>query len=157
MPDPQTAVIRELHLGETGRAHRAMVTLRPTFADDLERFVARIDQQQRPAGYRLFAAVEPEPADGPALAVAGFRPVSSLSWGDVLYIDDLATHPEHRRAGHGSALLRAVEAEADRLGCAAVHLDSGHHRYAAHRLYLGAGYEIRSHHFIKELGDTVRR
>jgi GNAT superfamily N-acetyltransferase len=69
----------------------------------------------------------------------------------VLYVDDLSTRERFRRRGYGRALLEAVAAEAVRLGCEAVHLDSGHHRHDAHRLYLGAGYEIRSHHFVKPL------
>lgn len=185
--DATVTVIHELHAGDTHRAHAAMVSLRPAYADDLTAFVTQIDERQRPAGYRLFATFATDAADGasatnPAgaadsadtadaasgtsaanatgadplpsgdvVAVAGFRPVSSLAWGEVLYLDDLSTHTDHRGKGHGSALLRAVEAEAKRLGCVAVHLDSGHHRYPAHRLYLGAGYEIRSHHFVKIL------
>jgi hypothetical protein len=50
----------------------------------------------------------------------------------VLYVDDLSTRERFRR-------------------CEAVYLDSGHHRHDAHRLHLGAGYEIRSHHFVKPL------
>jgi GNAT superfamily N-acetyltransferase len=139
--------IRELLPGETGLAHAAMAELRTAFADDREGFVHQVDDRQRPAGYRLLAAFEGDQAD--AAAVAGFRPVCSLAWGDVLYVDDLATRASARRRGHGRALLEAIAAEGRALGCRAVHLDSGHHRYDAHRLYLGAGYQIRSHHLVK--------
>lgn len=62
----------------------------------------------------------------------GDRRTVILAWGDVLYVDDLSTRERFRR-------------------CEAVYLDSGHHRHDAHRLHLGAGYEIRSHHFVKPL------
>jgi GNAT superfamily N-acetyltransferase len=142
-------VIRELQPGETGLAHAAMSELRTAFADDREGFVHQVDSRQRPAGYRLLAAFEDDQDE--AAAVAGFRRVCSLAWGDVLYVDDLATRASSRRRGHGLALLQAVAAEGRALGFVAVHLDSGHHRYEAHRLYLGAGYQIRSHHFMKGL------
>jgi hypothetical protein len=79
--------IRELEAGETGRAFAAMIELRTAFADDRDRFIAQIDQQQRPQGYRLFAAFEPDaPPDADAAAVAGFRRAVFLAWGDVLYL-----------------------------------------------------------------------
>lgn len=126
-----------------------MTELRTAFADDYEGLVSQIDNRQRPAGYRLWAAFEADHAE--AAAVTGFRRLTSLAWGDVLYVDDLSTRATSRRRGHALALLEAVAAEGRALGCAAVHLDSGHHRYDAHRLYLAADYQIRSHHFVKDL------
>lgn len=140
-------MIRELGPGETELAHAAMSELRTGFAEDRARFVAQVDGRQRAEGYRLFAAFDPSEVE--AAAVAGFRRSTFLAWGDVLYIDDLSTRERFRGHGYGRSLLQAVAAEAADLGCAAVHLDSGHHRYDAHRLYLNAGYEIRSHHFVR--------
>jgi GNAT superfamily N-acetyltransferase len=144
-----TGTVRELHTGETLAAHRAMAELRPAFAGAADRFAAQVDEGQRPQGYRLFASFVAGEPD--AVAVAGFRRVTALSWGDVLYLDDLSTRADHRGRGHGGALLAAVVTEAEQLGCEAVHLDSGHQRFAAHRLYLGAGFEIRSHHLVRPL------
>jgi GNAT superfamily N-acetyltransferase len=143
------AHIRELPPGQTMLAHAAMSELRTTFADDPDGFVTQVDTAQRPAGYRLLAAFEPGQAE--AVAVAGFRRLTSLAWGDVLYVDDLSTRAASRRRGHARALLDAVAAEARALGCGAVHLDSGHQRHDAHRVYLAADFDIRSHHFVKRL------
>ena len=72
----------------------------------------------------------------------------------------LGRHPLHRRSrhqeahrgrGHAHRLLDWILAEARRLGCAAVHLDSAPHRHAAHRLYLNEGYVISSFHFSRAL------
>lgn len=145
-------MIRELPEQDTALAHATMSELRTHLTGDREGFVKQVNEVQRPQGYRLFAAFEASGDE--AAAVAGFRRPSSLSWGDALYIDDLSTRATSRRRGHGRALLAAVEHEARRLGCRAVHLDSGHHRYDAHRLYLGMGYEIRAHHFIKPLAGA---
>lgn len=127
-----------------------MAELRPAFAADPEAFVSRVNEVQRAQGYRMFAAFDPHDTD--AAAVAGFRRGTYLAWGDVLYIDDLSTRAAFRGRGSGRELLDAVAAEGQRLGCDAIHLDSGHQRYDAHRLYLSAGYEIRSHHFVRPLG-----
>lgn len=141
--------IRELGVGETHLAYPAMLELRGERLGDLDRFVARVDDVQRPQGYRLLAAFDPSERD--AAAVAGFRFVSNLAWGDVIYVDDLSSRSVLRRRGYGRALLDAVAADARRSGGVAVHLDSGHHRHDAHRLYLNSGLRLTAHHFAREL------
>ena len=51
------------------------------------------------------------------MAVAGFRVIHNLAWGDTLYVDDLSTHPRQPPRGHGRALLEWCAEEARRLGC----------------------------------------
>ena len=116
-----------------------------------EDFVQRVDQRQRPSGYRLVASVPDE--SGPAVAVAGFRLGDSLAWGRYLYIDDLSTVPAARQQGHARDLLEWLHIEAERLGCHEVHLDSGvgTNRTDAHRLYFNHGYRISSHHFARDV------
>jgi GNAT superfamily N-acetyltransferase len=141
--------VQELAAGETARAFAAMAALRPHLADAGE-FVRRVDEDQRPQGYRLVAVVED---DGSVGAVAGFRVFDMLAFGRILYVDDLSTLPAARRRGHGRALLDWCAEEAARLECDALHLDSGvgPERRDAHRLYFNAGMRISSHHFAREL------
>jgi GNAT superfamily N-acetyltransferase len=138
--------VRELPAGETGLAWEALHALRPDVADRAT-LIGRIDELQRPEGYRIVAAFE----DGieQARAVAGFRLGHNLAWGRFLYVDDLSTVPAARRRGHGRRLLDWVAEEADRLGCDSVELDSGvgPDRQDAHRTYFGAGMRIASYHF----------
>ena len=103
-------------------------------------------------GYRLVGAFEPGRAE--AAGVAGYRVMTTLWDGSVLYVDDLSTLPDARGRGHAGALLAWLDAEARRLGCRAVHLDSGvgEARYTAHRQYLKHGMNIVAHHFQKRLG-----
>jgi hypothetical protein len=49
-------VIRELLPPETGRAYEAMLELRPRLGSR-DAFVEQVDERQRPAGYRLVAAI----------------------------------------------------------------------------------------------------
>jgi GNAT superfamily N-acetyltransferase len=124
-----------------------------THHEDEAGFVRRVDDVQRPQGYRLVGAFE----DGRCVAVAGFRVIHNLAWGDCLYVDDLSTHPEERRRGHGRALLEWCEDEARRLGCRELHLDSGvgPERQDAHRLYFNTGLRITSYHFAKPVERAV--
>jgi GNAT superfamily N-acetyltransferase len=142
-------MIRELAPEETGLAFVAMTALRDHIADEGE-FVERVNELQRPEGYRLAAAFDEGDGEA-AAAVAGFREGHNLAWGHHVYIDDLSTRPGSRRKGHGAALLRWVLGEAGRLGCDQVHLDSGVglDRSDAHRLYLNSGYVISAHHFAR--------
>jgi len=122
----------------------AFSILRPAL--DFGRYAAQV-QRQRQQGYRIIAT----PADGRMVSVAGFRCLEYLFSGKTLYIDDLSTLAEYRGRGYASALLDWIFAHAAALDCDAVHLDSGHTRHSAHRLYLDKGFRITSHHFSKSL------
>jgi GNAT superfamily N-acetyltransferase len=142
--------IRELAQGETARAARALLELRPQ-RRPAEALVARADAQ-RAGGYRLFGSFEPGEED--AAAVAGFRVMETLAWGRLLYVDDLVTRADRRGRGHGGALMRRLAVEACQAGCEQLHLDSGvgPERADAHRLYFNSGLRITSYHFSRELG-----
>src|SRR4051794_18078799 len=92
-----------------------------THYEDEAKFVRRVDEVQRPEGYRIVGAFDGERC----LAVAGFRELNNLAWGHVVYVDDLSTHPDGRRRGYGRALLEWCAEEAHRLGCPALHLEPG--------------------------------
>ena len=123
-----------------------MRALRTHYEDEAE-FVRRVDEVQRPEGYRIVGAFDGDRVT----AVAGFRLMRTLAWGDALYVDDLSTLPEARRRGHGRALREWCAEEAARIGCAQLHLDSGveANRQDAHRLYMNTGMRIASFHFAK--------
>jgi GNAT superfamily N-acetyltransferase len=98
-------------------------------------------------GYRMIYIEQ----DGKAIAFSGFRNMNMFYSGKIIYIDDLGTLTEHRGKGCGTMLLNYIHDLARTEGKTAVHLDSGHHRFTAHRLYLNQGYNIVAHHFIHEL------
>jgi GNAT superfamily N-acetyltransferase len=142
-------VVREIVAPDTALAFEAMRALR-TWLPDVETFVQRIDDVQRPEGYRLAGAFDESGPD--AVAVAGFRIAHNLAWGKrFLYLDDLSTLPAARGRGHARALLDWLLEEARRQQCRQFHLDSGvgHERADAHRLYFNAGLEIVGHHFAR--------
>lgn len=140
--------IRELPAEETHLAYKAMLALGRSIRDKDE-FVRRINEEQRPEGYRLVASFEE--GDDAAAGVIGFREAHNLAWGHHVYLDDVVTRDDYRGRGHGSALLAWVMEEAARLGCEEVHLDSGQHRHDAHRLYLNQHFHLHSHHFGRDV------
>ena len=95
-------------------------------------------------GYRMIYIEE----EGKAIAFAGFREMQMFYSGNIIYIDDLSTLEAHRGKGCGGLLLDHIHQLAKQKGKSAVHLDSGHHRYTAHRLYMNKGYNIVAHHFV---------
>lgn len=137
---------REIGIGDTRLAFAAMRELR-THLKSEDGFVQRVDEVQRPQGYRLIGSFEPDVEE--AAAVAGFWTSNCLAAGFYLYVDDLVTQETYRGQGHAGALLDWMAEEAQRLGCQAVRLDSATHRHDAHRFYLKHGMDIVSFHFLR--------
>jgi GNAT superfamily N-acetyltransferase len=100
-------------------------------------------QRQAPEGYRAVGLF----IDGQCLGFAGFRLQHMLAHGRFLYVDDLVTDAAQRGSGIGSRLLDWLKAEAVRLGCASLQLDSGTHRFAAHGFYFAHRLHVSSFHF----------
>lgn len=138
--------VRELGAGESASAWPALRELRPHIGS-AEDFARRVDEVQRPQGYRLVGSFEP--GDAAAAAAAGFRVADNLAWGRFLYVDDLVTRDSLVRRGHAGALMSWLRMEAGRLDCDQLHLDSGtgSERWDAHALYFARGLRIVSHHF----------
>lgn len=126
------------------KCFEAMNALRPhltpnTFVDLVEKM--RVEK------YQLIYIEE----NNKVMAVCGFRYVTNLFESQHIYIDDLSTLPEARGKGYGGALFDFVVEKAKSEGLSAVHLDSGHQRHDAHRLYLNKKMKIVFHHFRLEL------
>jgi GNAT superfamily N-acetyltransferase len=142
--------VRELGPGETARAARALLALRPQYGEPAA-LAERVDDVQRAEGYRVIGSFEDGAEE--ASGAAGFRVVESLHWGRGLYVDDLVTLPEARGRGHADALFAWLDEEAARLGCDSFHLDSGvgPERADAHRFYFRHRLRITSYHFAGEV------
>ena len=118
--------------------------LRPHLTEAM--FIERV-RMQTAQGYKI-AYIE---SGGTIAAGAGFRIANFLAWGKVLYIDDLITHPDKKRVGLGGALLDWLIDQGRQLKCDEVHLDTGHQRHDAHRMYLNKGFILSSHHMSLKL------
>jgi len=127
------------------RCFPALAELRPHVRET--EFVGRIRRQQA-AGYHLVFLAPPRQ---PAVTVAGYRVLECLMWGRFLYVDDLVTQSRQHSRGWGQQMFQWLIREARRLKCTELHLDSGVHRFAAHRFYLGQRLDITCHHFAMKL------
>ena len=129
--------------GEAGlRALWPLVAqLRPEL--DADRFVSQMLRQFQ-QGCRATVLFD---ADDAPRAFACWRVLEMLAVGKHVYVDDLVTDAATRSRGHGKALLDWLKAEARRLGCVRLQLDSGTHRKDAHAFYLREGLRIEAFHF----------
>ncbi|TXR55446.1 GNAT family N-acetyltransferase [Quadrisphaera setariae] len=121
------------------RCFPAYRVLRPHL--DEEEFVRRW-RAQAAAGFEVVFVER----DGDVAAVMGFRELTTMAWGRILYVDDLVAMPEHRGQGLGALLLRHAQAQTVARGCAELHLDTGYARHDAHRTYLRNGFDMVCHH-----------
>lgn len=92
-------------------------------------------------------------AESPAAAFCAFWRVA-----DQAHINNLAVRPELRRQGLGSQMLRAVIAEARRLGAGTLSLEVRRSNVAAQRLYLSAGFReeaVRKSYYTQPVEDAL--
>jgi GNAT superfamily N-acetyltransferase len=130
---------------EIAQSFDAFCVLRPHLTDK-EVFVAQFMNQQK-EGYEIIAAYEQEEV----VAGIGFRFLTTLAWGKILYIDDLITKEKTRGKGYGKILLdHVIQIERECL-CKEVHLDTGYARHAAHKVYPKQGFEFNCHHLVLKL------
>ena len=122
------------------RCFRVMQQLRPHLQS--HEFVDTVRRQEA-GGFHL-AFVEDA---GDVKAVAGYRIMDNLFSGRILYVDDLVTDESARSRGYGKRLLDWLIDQARAEGCKSLELDSGVHRFDAHRFYLTNRMVISSHHF----------
>lgn len=115
--------------------------LRPQF--ELDDLIEQLRTMMTPSGYQLACVMLGQKV----LSVAGFQFGYKLAWGSYLYIDDFVTTANHRSQGAGKLLMSWLKEYALQQGCEQLHLDSGVHRFEAHRFYLREGFLIASHHF----------
>lgn len=130
---------------EIAQAFDVFRELRPHLLD-ASLFVDQVLQQQK-EGYEVVAVMENEDV----VACMGFRLITTLAWGKILYIDDLITKELYRGKGYGKALLNKALEVAKKKGCKQVHLDTGYHRHSAHKIYLSQGFEFQCHHLALQV------
>jgi len=131
---------------ELSRCYPVLVQLRPHLGE--AEFLRRVELQAR-EGYQV-AFLE---HDGRPVCVAGFRITHNLAWGRFLYVDDLVTDDAARSKGFGQQMMAWLVQHAKGADCDQLHLDSGVHRFGAHRYYLASGMDITAHHFAMKLKE----
>jgi GNAT superfamily N-acetyltransferase len=129
---------------EIAACWETMFLLRPMLKK--EEFVAKIKSQQN-EGYTLLYIEEA----GRVVSVAGYRILTMLYCGKMLYIDDLSTLETYRGKGYASMLLHHLYEVAKQENCVSVQLDSGPARATAHKLYFKENFTLSAFHFNKPI------
>ena len=112
-----------------------------------EEYVPTVRAMIASDGYRLAAAVD----EGEVRAVAGYRLMTMLYCGRLLYLDDLVSDETARSRGYGKRLLDWLKDEGRREGCSELQLISRTVREQAHRFYFREGFGIECFHFRAKL------
>jgi ribosomal protein S18 acetylase RimI-like enzyme len=84
--------------------------------------------------------------DDKIVAFAGYRNMTSLHSGDIIYIDDLCTLESYRGRGLASQLLSYVNTIAKSNNKDAVVLDTNFNNNTAQKLYLKNGFQLTALH-----------
>lgn len=98
-------------------------------------------------GFRLAALTDA----GEVRAVAGYRVMTMLYCGRLLYLDDLVADERVRSRGYGRRLLDWLKEEGRREGCQELQLISRVVREQAHRFYFREGLGIECFQFRTRL------
>ena len=85
------------------------------------------------------------------VAFAGYRIMTSLHTGNMIYIDDLCTLESHRGKGFASQLLKYVKAVALAANMDALVLDTNFNNNTAQKVYLKNGFELVAIHLASDL------
>lgn len=133
---------------EIAATWQVMRQLRPHLP--LEDYVPMVRRMMASDGYRL-AALED---GGEVRAVAGYRYMTMLYCGRLLYLDDFVTDERVRSRGYGRRLLDWLKAEGRANGCAELQLISRVTREQAHRFYFREGLGIECFQFRTALGPA---
>ena len=126
------------------RCFEVMKQLRPH--QNLESFLTAMDAMQK-EGYHLLYLED----EGRMFSVAGFRFTTTLYDGLIIDFDDFVTLADGRSKGYGSMVFDYLVGLAKEKGIKAIHLNSNHQRFDAHRFYLNKRMKIIAHHFRIEL------
>jgi ribosomal protein S18 acetylase RimI-like enzyme len=80
------------------------------------------------------------------IAFIGYRIMTTLHSGNIIYIDDLCTLENYRGRGIGSKLLSHVRTVAESKNVDAIVLDTGFDNHTAQKLYFKNGFELSAVH-----------
>lgn len=126
------------------RCFEVMKELRPHH--NLDSFISTLHEMKK-NDYQLIFLED----KGRVVSVAGFRFTTTLYDGLIIDFDDFVTLAEGRSKGYGTVVFDHLAGIAKERGIKAIHLNSAHHRYDAHRFYLNKKMKIIAHHFRLEL------
>jgi ribosomal protein S18 acetylase RimI-like enzyme len=125
---------------EIEQCREVVFSLRPHMNQDS--WVAMISEMMQNEKYCIAGMMHQEAV----VAFAGYRIMTSLHSGNIIYIDDLCTLEPYRGKGLASQLLKHVRAIAISNNKDAVVLDTNFNNHTAQKLYLKNGFQLTAIH-----------
>jgi ribosomal protein S18 acetylase RimI-like enzyme len=119
---------------------------------DKNKWSSMISEMMKNEKYNIAGIVD----EGQFVAFAGYRFMTSLHSGNIIYIDDLCTLESHRGKGLASELLRFVKAVAISENKDAVVLDTDFHNNTAQKVYLKHGFELAALHLSCSISPNLQ-
>lgn len=107
-----------------------------------ESFLETMEQMEK-EGYQLWYIED----GGKVVCAAGFRFTTTLYDGLIIDFDDFVTMTVARQKGYAGILFNHLLSIAKEKNISAIHLNSNHQRFDAHRFYLNKKMKIMAHHF----------
>jgi GNAT superfamily N-acetyltransferase len=114
---------------------------------DKNNWTAMISEMMQHEKYSIAGIMK----DDKCVAFAGYRIMTSLHSGHVIYLDDLCTLESHRGKGLASQLLSYVKAIALSTQKDGVVLDTDFTNHTAQSLYLKSGFKLAALHLSCDL------
>lgn len=114
---------------------------------DKNKWSFTISEMMQNEKYSIAGIIE----ENKVVAFTGYRVMTSLHSGHIIYIDDLCTLESYRGKGFGSQLLAHVRAIATTMDMDAVVLDTGFDNNTAQKLYLKSGFQFSAVHLSSRL------
>ncbi len=122
------------------KCFEVMKELRPHHS--IESFLTAMEQMKKEHYHLLYLE-----DDGRTVCTAGFRFTTTLYDGPVIDFDDFVTIAGGRNKGYAGHLFDHLAGIAKERSIKAIHLNSNHQRFDAHRFYLNKKMKIIAHHF----------
>lgn len=136
---------RKLTTVDEMRPHWALITqLSPDLSE--ETYIRLLGEMVKHQYYQV-AVFEGEACVG----ISGYWIGHKLYSGKYLEIDNFVVDKAHRGKGVGEGLVKWLDEEARREGCALVMLDAYVENFPAHRFYYRNGFHARGFHYLKRL------
>ena len=151
MVETDLAVVPQVQVVELGEADPRWSTALPVLQELRPHLTANLLSQVLAEGSAQGLRFTALFVGADCVAVAGWRVNANTSAIRKLHVDDLVTAAEHRSYGYGARLLDELVAQARKMGCTRIDLDSGVQRFAAHRFYLRERLDIVGHHFSRDV------
>ena len=114
---------------------------------DKDNWSSMVSEMMQNEKYRIAGIMD----DDKVVAFAGYRSMTSLHSGNIIYIDDLCTLEAYRGKGLASQLLSHVKAIAVSDNKDAVVLDTNFNNNTAQKLYLKSGFQLVALHLACDL------